>query len=208
MAKPLEIPVVFGDAPNSALAVKVWMEGKGDLYVTNTSELLAGKHSYHQSGVTHQYLNLFGERHGVGAPPRVKLKDLKGFRSVTSFMANKPPPITGYSPKTETKTRKVLRLPMPKWGWYLNVWAIEKDREDIVERILQTEAWSTVPRVGSLLADWHNPWVLVTIGFWATTTPYKIYRYSPRIPGRPPYKVVPSAYEGTWLKAALEEFGD
>ena len=79
MVKLLEINVVFGEAPLSALAAKIWIETKGDLYVTNAADVLAGKFSYHQSGVTHQYLNITQRRSGTGKPPKEKLPEIKGF---------------------------------------------------------------------------------------------------------------------------------
>jgi hypothetical protein len=53
--KLVELYTVLGDYPDSLLLAKVWLEKKGDVYVTrHAPNLLAGKYSYHESGVNHR----------------------------------------------------------------------------------------------------------------------------------------------------------
>ena len=80
----VEIDVVIGDPPASVHVAKVVLVKKGDLYVMNLApELMAGKHSYHESGVSHSYRNLVGRRSGEGEPAGTKLRGLKGHLLVT-----------------------------------------------------------------------------------------------------------------------------
>jgi hypothetical protein len=198
--KTLEVYVVFGEHPNSALAVKIWMEAKGDLYVTNHGQPLAGKYSYHQSGMDHQLTELTGRRSGVGKPLRKKLRGLKGYEQVTALSSPGPLEPTGYVPKRESRVRRTLWAPMPAIGWYFTLWAIEAGKRDLAIRICETDPWPAVPIRATLLADWTEPWFLVTIGYWASERPYRVIRYEPRLPGRVPFEIVPRSYEGTWLE--------
>ena len=52
MSKTLvELYTVLGQPPDSVLLAKVWIQKPGDLYVANFASVLAGKYSYHASGV-------------------------------------------------------------------------------------------------------------------------------------------------------------
>jgi hypothetical protein len=199
--KRLEIYVVLGEAPNSALAVKIWLEPKGDLYVRTLDNPIAGKFSYHETGVTHHYVDLIQRRVGTGKPPERKLKDIKGYKEVTGFVTPGRVEPSGYAPKKDTKTRRTLIAPSPEIGWCFNVWAIEPGRRDLAEKIAQTNPWQTVPIGATLLVDCDVPWLLVTVAYMITEKPYDIIQFSPPIPGRIPFEVVPRAFEGTWLES-------
>jgi hypothetical protein len=54
--------------------------------------------------------------------------------------------------------------------------------------------------VASLLADWSDPWLLVTVCNWMSEEPYDVIKYSPALPDRVPYVTVPDEFEGTWLE--------
>lgn len=199
--KPLEIYVVLGEPPASVLAAKVWLESKGDLYVTNHAHLLAGKYSYHATGVTHSYMEAFQRRMGTGAPPFEKLRGMKGFQEALGLMCPTPLAPTGYSPRIDTKHRRTLIAPTPQWGWFVTVWAIQVGRRELAAKIAQTDPWPEVPVRASLLADWTDPWLLVTVSEWKNNRPYQVIHYEPAIPGRVPMEVIPRSFDGTWLEA-------
>jgi hypothetical protein len=90
--------------------------------------------------------------------------------------------------------------PSASIGWYCYVWAIERGRHDLVEKIGDTNPWPDVPVVASLLADWSDPWILVTVCHFMSRRPYQVIKYAPAIPGRIPFVFVPDAFEGTWLE--------
>ena len=79
------------------------------------------------------------------------------------------------------------------------MWAIESGRKDLAEKIAQMNPWPEVPVVASLLADWSDPWILVTVCHWMGREPHRVVKYSPPIPGRVPCVIIPDAYDGTWL---------
>ncbi len=143
--KPLELYVVLGNPPESTLAAKVWMESKGDTYVTTHGQPLAGKYSYHESGMDHHDTNLTGRRSGEGKPLRTRLRNIRDYVNVTGLMTPTPLEPTGYEPKPETRTRRTMLVPAPKLGWYFQVWAIETGRRDLAERISETDPWPAVP---------------------------------------------------------------
>src|SRR3990172_12698185 len=200
--KPLELYVVLGQPPGSALAAKIWLEAKGDLYMTTYEKALAGKFSYHEWGVSHVYSNLTARRSGIGKPAGPNLRGLKGFRDVAGLAYGWPPDPSGYEPKKDTKTRRTLMAPAPVLGWYLKVWAIEPGRKDLADKIATTDPWPTVPVRAVLLADLCEPWILVTVSYWANDHPYQVVYYEPRIPGRVAMEVIPRPYEGTWLESS------
>ena len=107
---------------------------------------------------------------------------------------------TGYIPKPDTKVHRTLVAPKAELGWYCYVWAIERGRKDLVEKISHTNPWSDIPVVASLLADWSDPWILVTVCHFMSKQPYQVIEYSPALPGRVPFVFVPDAFEGTWLE--------
>lgn len=90
--------------------------------------------------------------------------------------------------------------PKAEIGWYCYVWAIERGRKDLAEKIAHTNPWPDIPVAASLLADWADPWILVTVCLWMTHAPYEVIKYFPPIPGRVPYELFPDAFEGTWLE--------
>jgi len=199
--KVLELYTVLGEPPDSLLIAKVWLEKRGDFYVTtHPPHLLAGKYSYHASGITHRYTELIGRRVGVGEPRRQKLGGMRGFQVVTGWGCPGVLPPTGYKPKEDTKVRRTLIAPRAKTGWFWHLWAIERGQRDLAERISRTDPWPTVPVVASLIADWTDPWLLITVAHWQDEHPYDVVKYWPPIPGRVPYEIIPPAFEGTWLE--------
>jgi hypothetical protein len=199
--KVLEIYTVLGEPPNSVLVAKIWIEKQGDLYVTtHAPHLLAGKYSYHESGITHRYTELVRSRSGEGEHPGQKLRGMRGFQMVTAWGCPVALEPTGYQPKRDTKVRRTLVAPRAKIGWFWHLWAIERGRRDLAERIGKTDPWPSVPVVATLLADWSDPWLLVTVSHWGNDHPYDVVRYEPAILGRVPYEIIPNAFEGTWLE--------
>lgn len=200
-AKVTELYVALGAPEDGLLVAKVWLERAGDLYLVRHAPAgLAGKFSYHASGLTHSDLNLIRRRTGIGEPKRNDLRDVRKFEMITGWMCPAPEPASGYRGHADTKRRKTLVHPMPPLGWYLQVWAIEPGRRDLAERIASTDPWPAVRATASLLADWGSPWLLVTLAEWTDPKPYRAIRYSPALPGRVPFIMQPDAYEGTWLE--------
>jgi hypothetical protein len=198
----VEIDIAIGNPPASVQVAKVLLVKKGDLYVMNLAPgVIAGKFSYHESGVNHSYRTLIGRRSGEGEDAGAKLRGLKGHRMVTGWGCPTVLKPTGYVPKQNTLMRRTLIVPKAEIGWHCNVWAIESGRNDLAEKIAQTNPWPEVPVVASLLADWSDPWILATVCHWASIEPYQVIKYSPPIPGRVPYVLVPEAFEGTWLES-------
>ena len=198
--KLVELYTVLGDHPDSVLVAKAWLETKGDLYVTrHAPHLLAGKYSYHKSGVTHSYTELVSRRAGEGQPLGQTLRGLQGYQRITGWGCPAVLEPTGYEPKPDTEVRRTLVAPRAEIGWYWFIWAIEPGRRDLAGRISRTDPWPSIPIVASLLADWSDPWLLITFGHWTNTQPYEVVRYAPALPGRTPVEIIPHAYDGTWL---------
>jgi len=197
----VEINVVIGAPPDSVQAAKVLLVKKGDLYVTNLAPLvMEGKYSYHESGVRHRYTELVGRRSGEGEPAGTKLRGMKGHLRVTGWGNPGVLGPTGYQLKPDTKVRRTLIVPKAQIGWHCNVWAIERGRQDLADRITSTDPWPEVPVVASLLAYWTDPWILVTVSHWRSATPYRVVKYEPAVPGLVPYVILPEEFEGTWLE--------
>ena len=115
--KPLEIYTVIGVPPDSVRITKVWMQKQDDLYVTtHAPDLMAGKYTYHASGVTHRYSELIKRRSGEGQPPHRKLRGMQGFVMVTAFGCPAVLEPTGYQPKPDTKARRTLIAQLPQFG--------------------------------------------------------------------------------------------
>lgn len=87
---------------------------------------------------------------------------MRGFQIVTSWGCPVVLEPTAYEPKEDTKVRRTLVAPRAAIGWFWHLWAIERGRRDLVERISRTDPWPTVPVVASLVADWSDPWLLIT----------------------------------------------
>jgi hypothetical protein len=199
--KILEIYTILGQPPDSLLIAKVWMEKKGDLYVTtHAPHLLGGKYSYHESGITHSYTDLVGIRSGEGQRPGRKLRGMRGFQAVVGWGCPGVVEPTGYEPKADTKVRRTLIAPPAEIGWFWHLWAVERGRRDLAERVGATDPWPSVRVVATLLADWSDPWLLVTVSHWDNDHPYDVVQYEPAIPGRVPIEIIPNAFEGTWLE--------
>jgi len=177
------------------------MEKHGDLYVTtHAPQLLEGKYSYHESGITHRYAELIRRRSGAGQPPRQRLRGMRGFEMVTGWGCPIVVEPTGCEPREDTRLRRTLVAPKAEIGWFWVLWAIERGRADLAQRISRTDPWPSVPVVATLIADWSDPWLLVTVSHWKNNHPYDVVRYAPPIPGRVPFEIIPGAFEGTWLE--------
>ena len=94
-------------------------------------------------------------------------------------------------------------LPSPRLMWGVDLWVIAAGRSDIARRISETKPYQKSEVAGSFLADWLTPMLLITVWEATSTDAYTVYKYSPPIPGRVPYEVFPSAWEGTWLEDHL-----
>jgi hypothetical protein len=199
-AKRFELYAALGDALDSVLVAKVWMERAGDLYITtNAPKVMSGRYSYHASGVTHRYTDLINKRTGEGEAKRGTLDDLKGYVRLKSWTCPVRIPANGYHVRVDTDRRRTLIARVPDFGWTFSVWAIEPGRRDLAERINDTNPWPTVRNFASLLMDWSDPWILMAFASMGTEPPYKVVRYEPALPGRVPIEIYPEAYEGTWL---------
>src|SRR5437879_4738019 len=95
----VEVDIVIGQPPESIQVAKVVLVKKGDLYISSLAPpFLAGKHSYHETGVSHHYVDLFQERVGEGKPAGQKLRGLKGFLLVNGWGCPTVLDPTGYQP--------------------------------------------------------------------------------------------------------------
>ena len=125
---------------------------------------------------------------------------MKGHLMVNGWGVPEVLEATGYVPEQDTKVRRTLIAPKAEIGWYCYVWAIERGRTDLVDKIVHTDPWPQVPLDASLLADWSDPWILVTVCHFKSRDPYQVIQYAPPLPGRVPFVFVPDAFEGTWLE--------
>jgi hypothetical protein len=198
----IEINVVIGEPPDSIHVAKVVLVKKGDLYISPLApDFITGKHSYHESGIAHTYSDLIKERIGEGEPAGQKLRGMKGHFRVDGWGCPEVLEPTGYQLKPDTAVRRTLVAPKAEIGWFCFVWAVERGRNDLVEKISQASPWPDVPVVASLVADWSDPWILVTVCHLKSERPYEVVEYSPPIPGRVPFVLIPEAFEGTWLES-------
>src|SRR5215471_4559851 len=125
----IEIDVVIGEPPESIHVAKVVLVKKGDLYISRLApDFIAAKSSYHESGISHSYVNLLGRRTGEGEPAGQKLRGLKGYLMVNGWGVPTVLDPTGYIPKPDTKVHRTLVAPKAELGWYCYVWAIERGR--------------------------------------------------------------------------------
>jgi len=193
--------VVIGEPRESVRVAKVVLVKKGDLYVSHLApDIISGKHSYHESGVSHSYVDLINDSVGEGEPAGRKLRGMSCYLMVTSWGCPEVLQPTGFQPKPETKIHHTLIAPKSEIGWFCCVWAIERGNKGLAERISQTSPWPKVPVVASILADWTDPWILVTVCDFKSKSPYQVIQYSLSIPGRVPSVFVPEMFEGTWLE--------
>lgn len=103
----IEIDVVIGEPPNSAQVAKVLLVKKGDLYISQLDpSLIAGKVSYHQSGISHAYRELIKGRSGEGQPAGEKLKGMKGHRLINGWGCPSAPESTGFEPRPDTRSAR------------------------------------------------------------------------------------------------------
>jgi hypothetical protein len=197
----VEVSVVIGEPPDSIRVATVVMVKKGDLYISHVApNVITSKHSYHESGISHTYVDLIQRRTGEGEPAGQQLRGMKDHLLVDGWGCPEVLEPTGYQPKPDTQVRRTLIAPKAEIGWFCFVWAIERGREGLVDRICQTSPWPAIPIVASLLADWSDPWILVTVCHWMSRQPYQVVKYSPPIAGRVPFVFIPEAFEGTWLE--------
>lgn len=197
--KNAELHVAFCEGSNASHSVSVILHGL-DLYTITHFTPLAGKHSYHASGVSHATLELVGRRISGGRAPSIPLGHVKRYKWVTGFGAGWAPELGDYVIKPDGTRRRTLAVPRPKYPWGIDVWGIEPDRLALAQKIAATKPWPESVVLGSVLADWTKPWLLVTL--WAGThrSPYEVIKYSPPIPKRVPYIIYPEKYKGTWME--------
>src|SRR5690348_15706633 len=118
-----EIDVVMGEPPSSIHIAKVVLVKKGDLYISRLApDVMSGKHSYHESGITHDYVDLIQRRAGEGEPARRKLRGIKGHLLVSGWGCPQPLEPTGYVPKADTAVRRTLVAPRAEIGWCCSIW--------------------------------------------------------------------------------------
>jgi hypothetical protein len=198
----IEMDVVIGQPPDSIRVAKVVLVKKGDLYTSQLApDVISAKNSYHESGVSHSYVDLLGGRRtGEGEPAGRKLRGMKGHLMVNGWGVPEVLESTGYIPKPDTRVRRTLIVPKAEIGWYCYVWACERGRKDLADKIVHTDPWPQAPVIAWLLADWSDPWILVTVCNIVSRWPYQVIKYSPSLPGRVPFVFVPDAFEGTWLE--------
>lgn len=198
-----EINLVLGTPAEGLLVTKVWLEKAGDLYVhRGAPEIMAGKYSYHASGLTHQDVFVIKQRTGLGQPRRQSLSDVRRIERIVSWGSPEPGEPNGYQARADTKVRRTAVHSLPSKGWLVGVWALAPGRRDLAERIADTDPFPTVKAATSVLADWGTPWLLVTFAEWTDDAPYTVVRYAPALPGRVPFHMTPDPYEGTWLEAS------
>jgi hypothetical protein len=198
--KKAQLRVVFTDGNRATRVFSAVLAGF-DLYTINHTSPLEGKHSYHESGVSHKYLDVIDKRIGEGEPPGVSLKDIRGLFFVTAFGAGSAPPLDEYLIKPDTKRMRTLVLPPPPHPWGVDVWAIEPGKEGrLIPRILGTRPWPSAPIVGAVASEWSTPVILLTVWQATTAEPYTVIRYDPPLSSRVPYLILPKKWEGTWLE--------
>jgi len=195
-----QLRVVFAEGDQATRVFSVVLRGF-DLYSINHVFPLEGKHSYHESGISHKRLEIIDRRLGEGEPRGVSLKDIREFAWVTGFGAGRAPPLEHYSVKPDGRRNRTLVLPPLPYPWGVDVWAIQPGHEDkLIPRIVQTPPWPDAPITGSVASDSSTPCLLVTVWQANTANPYAVTRYDPPIPNKVPYIITPKKWAGTWLE--------
>lgn len=194
-----DLRLVFTDGESGCHALIVKLQDF-DLYILKLVTPLAGKTSHHSSGTKHTDIDLINTRIR-GTAPQASLKGLKDFIQVGGLGAGSPPILGDDHAKGDTKRRRTLSLPTPSYPWGVDVWAIERDKLSIAERIVETVPWQKTEISGYLLADWTDPLILMTVWQGVCEKPFEIIKYQPRVEGepRPPYFMLPEKWDGTWL---------
>lgn len=131
---------------------------------------------------------------------------MKGYVMVEGWGVPEVLSPTGYVPKADTKVRRTLIAPKAEIGFSCYVWAIERGRKDLVDRIISTNPWPEAPVAAWLLADWSDPWILVTVCNILTKWPYQVVKLWPPLPGSVPFVFIPEAFEGTWMERPGEKW--
>jgi hypothetical protein len=191
-----KIYVVFGEGDQKLLVATVILRGH-DLYTIRQLFPLKGKHSYHESGIWHSDSDLVGLRDGDGRG--VSLRDLKGHLNVTGLVCGAPPELADYEVKPDKSRTRTLALPCPVTPWGLDIWAVEAHGFGLANRIARTLPWPKTELLGSFIADWTEPLILVTAWQGVDAHPYQVVKRYPPIPGEVPYVLVPEKWVGTWL---------
>lgn len=201
MSRRADLRVYFKNAHGFARAAQFVVDRKQNLYGFPHGWPIPIKLTHHAGGHTRSSF--------PDTPiPDTRPKHEQPWTSVTDFqfvdglgMGSAPEPSPLLRPKADSRKagRKSLVVPSPRFMWGIDLWAIATGRTDIAQRISETKPYPKSEVAGSLLADWLEPMLLIAV--WQTTSAdaYTVYKYSPSIPGRVPFEIFPSRWEGTWL---------
>ncbi len=202
--KDAELRIILSDGERHAGVANVVLQGF-DLYMINHLRPLKGKHSHHESGLSHTDHDLIGQRL-PGGKRGVSLDGLSGFAYLSGWGAGQSPELNDSAAlKSDTKTKRSLVVAPPKHPWGIDVWAIEAGLDDVVERIRETPPWPLSQIAGWITSSWTAPVILVTVWQGVNGSPYEVVRYSPPIPGEVPYVFIPEKWSGTWLEEKMEK---
>jgi hypothetical protein len=197
MAKELaKIYVVFQRGDKRLLVATIVLRGH-DLYTVKHLFPIRGKHSYHESGAFHSFNELLGLREPGGRG--FSLRGLRGYVYVTGFGYGRPLEMGDYQTKSDRPRTRTFIIPAPENVWGLDVWAIEKSRPELVDKIKSTLPWPESEIVGYFSVDWTDPLILVTIWHGIVESPYQVVKLSPPIPGEIPFVLIPEKWANTWL---------
>ena len=202
--KQAELRIILSDGSQHARVANVILQGF-DLYIINHVRQLKGKHSHHESGLSHTDYDLIGQRFR-GGKRGVSLHGLSGFTYVTGWgVGQAPEPNDSTSIGRDKETKRSLVLAPPKHPWGIDVWAIERGQDEAMLRIRETPPWPRSEIAGSIASSWSNPMILVTVWQGIDGSPYEVVRYSPPIPGLVPYVFIPEKWSGIWLDETMNQ---
>jgi hypothetical protein len=182
----------------------------GTIYFLNHHPYIGGKTSQHPNGTATHELKLIGLRRS--SPGLDNSVDSDHVAMVGGFggggTAGDEPGIRVGVAKRDTRTRKSLRLDwptQPERVWGVEVWVCSSGADEaVVEAARSTPPYVTCRVVGSLLADWVEPRMLLKVWKSETERPFVPIKAVNRFTGES-FIRIPPQYVGTRFARSQSE---
>lgn len=154
-----ELRVIVVDGSRYALIVRATLDDE-DLYcaVQKTHQGEALRQTYHKSGKRHTYVR---ETLRLLDDPSVPLRNFAGREKVWGVSPDLQGLDWSYKPKSDSPTRSsmILNLADLPEMWSVELWCIEKGRQDLVSEMLSSYPGG-LGKLQHVLIDWTQPQLL------------------------------------------------
>jgi hypothetical protein len=159
-----ELRVALRDGERHALLLGVTLSGL-DLYCTGHRDAIFGsflRRSIHESGQVNAHFPSPLTQPGRGArvveETRISLTDLRGIRHIESGTGDLKRVRWDYRPKADARKRATLIVEkawLPGTSWYVQLYAVEPARRDLIERQLADPLGGVCPLVAHITSETH-----------------------------------------------------